>query len=284
MALISNSRYVSKSLGEYTIQICKKTNYFNALHLFKVYNDTYEKQQLLKNMTKYIKRAKFMKQVVSDFNNIANKKLLDYEFLNNLCDKNTGDKFSPVKISTDTGVNDLIELNKSVKFEYMIRETFREKGSAKTIINLDINPMSAIRLSFWLNTEFGNIILTHIKIHYRDMLIFTDETKTTVNLAIKEISKDNLEEKISNRISKEENGKREVYMKNTSHRIDILTDEYIIEVKCFSNRIKAIGQVFYYLSDYPDKKPWIHLFNIDKIDKNFEKTCKNNNIKLNYEM
>jgi hypothetical protein len=282
MALISNSRYISKSLGEYTIQICKKTNYFNALHLFKVYNDTYEEQKSLKRMNEYIKRATFMKQVVSDFNYIANKKLLDYEFLNNLYDKKDGDKFSPSQISTDTDVNDLTELDKSIKFDYMVRK--KKDINDYKIISLDINPMAAIRLSFWLNTEFGNIILTHIKIHYHDMLIFTDETKTTVNLAIKEIPKDNLEEKISNRISKEENGKREVYMKNTSHRIDILTDEYIIEVKCFSNRIKAIGQVFYYLSDYPDKKPWIHLFNIDKIDKNFEKTCKNNNIKLTYEM
>ena len=154
MALISNSRYVSKSLGEYTIQICKKTNYFNALHLFKVYNDTYEKQKLLKRMNEYIKRAKFMKQVVSDFNYIANKKLLDYEFLNNLCDKKDGRIMRPVKISTDTDINDLTELDKGIKFEYMIRE--KKDINDYKIISLDINPMSAIGLAMWLNPAFGS--------------------------------------------------------------------------------------------------------------------------------
>ena len=82
MALTTSVKYVSKPFGEYTLQVCKKTKYFNALHLLNVYNDTYEKQKVKKRMIFYMKGDKFMNQVQSDFNYIAEKKLIDYEYLN----------------------------------------------------------------------------------------------------------------------------------------------------------------------------------------------------------
>ena len=208
-----------------------------------------------------------MRQVDADFDFIVDKKLLDYEYLNSL-----------MSVSQET---DLKALDKNIKYQYMVRKLSDARGK---ILILDIHPMSCVRLSFWLDAKFGNIILTNMKIQYPEMLIFTDESQTTVRLEIQKESKTNPEEIISDRIAKEENGKREVCMKNSAHRIDVLTDEYIIEVKCFSNRIKAIGQVYYYQTDYPDRQLWIHIFDHDNAkDVSFENACKNNNIKLTYE-
>ena len=263
MALVSTSKYVSKSFGEYSLQVCKKTKYFDALHLLDVYNGSYEEQKTKKKMNEYMKRPKFMKQTYADFDFLVDKKLIDYEFLNSI-----------MPVSQEN-------VEKDTKFRYMIRKV--ESGYNKILI-LDIHPMSCIRISFWINAKFGNIILTHMKINYPEMLIFTDESQTTVRLEIQKESNTNPEEIISNRIAKEENGKREVCMKNSAHRIDILTDKYIVEVKCFSNRIKAIGQVFYYQADFPDKQLWIHIFDHGgKRDPCFENACKTNNIKLTYE-
>lgn len=73
-------------------------------------------------------------------------------------------------------------------------------------------------------------------------------------------------------------------LKNNGHRIDILSKEYIIEIKCYSNRIKAIGRVKYYQVRYPNRKLWIHIFNHnDNKDGYFEEACERDNIKLTYE-
>ena len=58
---------------------------------------------------------------------------------------------------------------------------------------------------------------------------------------------------ISNRLAKELNGKQEVMISN-GKRIDILTDDCIIEVKNDKNKLDAIGQILYYSKFYKDKK------------------------------
>jgi hypothetical protein len=93
----------------------------------------------------------------------------------------------------------------------------------------------------------------------------------------------NLEKIISDRISKELNGKREVCI-DDNKRIDILTDTEIIEVKRYSNQLSAVGQIIYYSLSYPERKKRIHLFD-HKNEKNikFETMCKNLDISVTYE-
>lgn len=90
------------------------------------------------------------------------------------------------------------------------------------------------------------------------------------------------ENDISNIISKKLNGKREVLVYE-NNRIDILTKEYIIEVKKYCNRFSSIGQLLYYAEQYPKHKKRIYLFDCSlKTDSVFEKICKNNNIEVIY--
>ena len=116
------------------------------------------------------------------------------------------------------------------------------------------------------------------------MLIYEDEEKTILKLNYDKQKNNNPEEQISDRLAIELDGEREVMLNLTSHRIDVLTKEYIIEVKSYHNRIKALGQLLYYQNNYPDKKLWVHLFDHNNNrDKNYTETCERNNIKLTYE-
>jgi hypothetical protein len=159
MALVSASKYISKPFGEYAIQVCKKTKYFNALHLLDVYNESHGEQKIRKDMIKYMGRSTFMKQVDADFNFIVDKKLIDYEYLNSIMSisqendgDSDGDRLSPSLISAETSETDIKTIEKDIKFRYMVRKV--ESGYNK-ILSLDVNPMSAIGLAMWLSPAFG---------------------------------------------------------------------------------------------------------------------------------
>jgi hypothetical protein len=151
MALIA-SKYISKPFGDYTLKVCKKTKYIDGLHLFKTYNDTYEVQKIMKRMIEYIGRATFSKQVNADFDHIANKKLLNYTYLEKLCKNIDGRNLRPSLISAETSIDDLKELPKDIKFRYMVRQT---ESRYNKITKLDIHPMSAIGVAMWLSPSFG---------------------------------------------------------------------------------------------------------------------------------
>ena len=160
MALTIADNYVSKSFGEYSLQVCKKTKYFNALHLLDVYNDSYEEKKIRKRMIHYMKRPKFINQVDADFDFIADKKLLDYEFLNSLMhvsQENTEDSdghvLCPSQLTIETSETDIKALDKNIKYQYMVRKV--DSGYNK-ILSLDINPMSAVGLAMWLSPAFGS--------------------------------------------------------------------------------------------------------------------------------
>ena len=91
------------------------------------------------------------------------------------------------------------------------------------------------------------------------------------------------EKNISNKLSKQLNGKREVRINDGNRIIDILTDEYIIEVKNDVRKLEAVGQILYYSNFYPDKKKRIHLFDWERKDKIYENICKKLDILLTYE-
>jgi len=90
---------------------------------------------------------------------------------------------------------------------------------------------------------------------------------------------------IADRLAKTINGVREVYINKTGQRIDILTDDEIIEVKSYSCRMSAVGQILYYHNFYNDRKMRIHLFdNNGKRDEIFDKICYNVNISVTYDI
>jgi hypothetical protein len=67
-------------------------------------------------LIRYIGRATFSKQVNADFDHIANKKLLNYTYLQKLCKNIDGPKLGSALISAETSIDDLKKLPKDIKF------------------------------------------------------------------------------------------------------------------------------------------------------------------------
>lgn len=91
------------------------------------------------------------------------------------------------------------------------------------------------------------------------------------------------EQIISNKLSETLGGKREVVLA-CKKRIDVVSDEEVIEVKQYKSRLAAIGQILYYSKTYPNKIKRIHLFDhCGQMDKLFESICSDLNIIVTYE-
>jgi hypothetical protein len=176
------SRYAYKNFGKYDLEICKKSKYFNALHLLNVYNDSFEKQKIVKDMIKFMGRAKFTKQLNSDFNHIVEKKLLDYGYLNDMIETIAGDKTSPAQVTEKTPPCEIKELSKDLKYKYMVRENSKNNGNAKTILSLDIHPMTAVGLAMWLSPVFCSEVKdTFLRFTEGDPTIITEAIQNANN-------------------------------------------------------------------------------------------------------
>lgn len=96
-----------------------------------------------------------------------------------------------------------------------------------------------------------------------------------------------IEQSIIDELAQKYKGRKEVIIPNG--RIDVVTDDTIIEVKDFENRTDAIGQILMYAQDehFKDKKKVICIFNHDSSNNNdkkesFDKLCTNLGIKVMY--
>ena len=91
------------------------------------------------------------------------------------------------------------------------------------------------------------------------------------------------EKKISDRLARELNGKRAVLLK-CGKRIDIITDNELIEVKSYQNRLSSIGQLLYYSKFYDKLQKRLYLFDHkNNTDTTFNEICDELNIKITYE-
>jgi len=78
------------------------------------------------------------------------------------------------------------------------------------------------------------------------------------------VSKTLIEQGKSDFLADKLNGHREV--KNPAGRVDVLTSEYVIEVKEANNWKHAIGQILVYSFYYPNHKPMLYLFGDDLVN------------------
>ena|SRR5579863_3804169 len=88
------------------------------------------------------------------------------------------------------------------------------------------------------------------------------------------------EKQIQRKLHKKLGGEMEV--DTTFGRIDLLTDDAVIEIKKYDDWKCAVGQVIMYSSDYPDRERIIYLFDVpdDNILDVIKTKCKNENIKV----
>ncbi|AAV50308.1 putative Kila-N domain-containing protein [Acanthamoeba castellanii mimivirus] len=73
----------------------------------------------------------------------------------------------------------------------------------------------------------------------------------------------------------------EIEVETKTGRIDLMTNDKIIEIKNYYKWKNAIGQLFAYSIYYPDKKKCLYLFNVGTNDLNeIKKVCKKYDVKL----
>jgi hypothetical protein len=261
---------LSKQFGNYTFNTCSDTGFICAKNILETYNKTADTPKLMCKLNEFMKRPKFLKSAMADFDKIVKDNKVDASYFNKSSEKKDGLSQFYSDMSTDD------------KFAYMIRQDFNMIGNTKRFNYILVHPNSAIKIAIWMSPKFGNSLIPSFKVNCSSVLIFLDEN--TIDLSNPErLQRNNTEEKISDRLAIENKGKREIQA-NGKRRIDILSDEYIIEVKEYCSRIKSIGQVIYYQASYPDRNLWIHLFNHNgKRDTFFKKACARYGIKLTYE-
>lgn len=154
-----------------------------------------------------------------------------------------------------------------------LKEFLRSKSCNKVIIRN--NKYSINGSSLFSINELVHFITTKYNIIF---------SITDLEDILNEFSKLVITEKnIQNRLAAELRGKTEIVVENIG-RLDILTNDEIIEVKEFSKWKHAIGQILSYATKYPLHKPRIHLYGeMNKDAYEVYKICKEKNIKLTYE-
>jgi hypothetical protein len=276
MSLVQ-SNYAVHPFGHYSFNVCQETNYFDCLDLLRVYNKNNRDKKQMKDINKFMKKSSFMRAIIADFDKLVNSNKLDISYLEHL------DITYLEYLGVDIDDQKSLDLRNDIKYKYMIRRIEPHKGNITSIHELKIHPMITIRVSAWMSSVFGAVVLLAVKSLASTELIFIGGYDTPIDLSYPKNLRNNTEETISDRLAEEYSGDRDVLTSN-NHRIDVLTPDHIIKVNAFNARVRAIGQVLYYQTDYLAHNMWIHLFDHNEYrDIIFEQTCKNNNIHLTYE-
>jgi len=158
-------------------------------------------------------------------------------------------------------------------------------GSAIDNIELTIDTFK--HMCLLMKNERGDAIRKYFISIEKDFLNRISQTLKKIKicefsqlLEIPISNKNLIECKISDKLSNYINGSREI--KCQCGVIDIKTDEYVIEVKCFKNWKHGLGQVIAYAA-VTGLKPWLHLFDCLYIPPYINDICKLYNVKYTYE-
>lgn len=96
-------------------------------------------------------------------------------------------------------------------------------------------------------------------------------------------SRDTTEAEIRDELAEREDGCTEVDCEYG--RVDVVTDEYVIEVKKMHKWKHALGQILCYHESFPDLKPRLHFFGTGMNPTNWrlaEKVCAKHGIAVSY--
>jgi hypothetical protein len=178
-------------------------------------------------------------------------------------------------------VKHLKALDKKTKVSYMVRKTGGNKNR-----KYFVHPIIAFKYFHEVSDEFFRAMKVFIP-KFSDHLTFDNSgnfyfPSTGTPPPTKEVIPTSKEKTIADTLAKKIGGDREVCVRNG--RIDILTEDEIIEVKTYNNRYNAIGQVLLYCHKHAkDLKPRIHLFDHHgEKDKDFQKVCRKVGIWVSY--
>jgi len=120
-----------------------------------------------------------------------------------------------------------------------------------------IHPDLAVPLAVWINPTFA----IHVSKWINEWRAHAAENEQRYHTALAELrpSRRNLRERaIQEQLQQELEG--EIEVETAAGRIDLLTDDRLIEIKTVSHWKHAIGQVLCYGIHYPDRQKCVYLF------------------------
>ena len=179
---------------------------------------------------------------------------------------NTDTKVIMDEISFEVGIpHDQLSITITGGKLTIIRGTYVHPMLITPIANW-ISPKFAIRLGIWIE-EWKNYSEENFSKYYDELANLEASQNSCKEFTIKNILK------------KKYKGKTEV--PTEMGYIDLLTNNLLIEIKCYDNWKCALGQLIAYSIEYPNKKKCMYLFNVSvKKTSHIEKVCRLNNIKL----
>ena len=142
-----------------------------------------------------------------------------------------------------------------------------------------VHPLLITHIACWCGPNFA----IKVSIWIEEWKKYSKKNELRYWRAIDEIKPSNnstTEKQIQRKLYKKLGGEMEV--DTTFGRIDLLTDDAVIEIKKYDDWKCAVGQVIMYSSDYPDRERIIYLFDVpeDNILDVIKTKCRNENIKV----
>jgi hypothetical protein len=244
---VKDENFEIQNMEGIDFRICKKDQFFDAKHLFNQYNEVYYPIDTYKKK-KASKGVREWNMVQSRSENMYKGTIANFDKLFNSDEINMDELVHFMK-KNDPELITLDNIPHKSKLDYMIRKT----GGSGRYQQVFVHPLVAEDMRLYIK---------------RSSMRTCNKTP---------------EREIANRLSNELLGICEVKLDN-GRLIDILTDDEVIEVKIYKDRIKAIGQVIYYQSQYPELRKRIHIFgHNNERDSIFTQTCKAYDITVTYE-
>ena len=152
-------------------------------------------------------------------------------------------------------------------------------GNNTEIRGTYMHPVLVTHIAYWCDPGFA----IKIGIWIEEWKKYSPENELRYWKAVSDIKPNktsDIEKQIQHKLHKKLGGEIEVY--TTFGRIDLLTDDAIIEIKKYDDWKCAIGQIDVYSTVYPDKQKMIYLFDVpeNNILDDIKTICHNMNIKV----
>lgn len=194
-----------------------------------------------------------------------------------LCQAVSGRRFSNWLRCTQT--NELIKAaSKSTKISTSKLMVMIYGGKNTTISGTYVHPILITQIALWISPEFAIKISNWIE-EWKNYSSVNNIKYFTSLSQLKLYKQSNKEYTIQCALHKKYGGTIEA--KTEMGCIDLLTSKYLIEIKNYNDWKCALGQLFAYSMEYPNKIKCMYLFNVgDNKTSHIKKVCNKYDIKL----
>jgi len=151
-------------------------------------------------------------------------------------------------------------------------------GRITVIRGTYVHPMLMTHIAYWVSPKFA----VKVSLWVEEWKKYSDSNLIDYYVALSELEPyhyDDKEKSIQTKLHHKYGG--EIEVKTKAGKIDLLTNERLIEIKTYKDWKCALGQLIAYSMFYPDRQKCMYLFNVgDNNIKTIQKLCDSEDIEL----